>query len=194
MELDEGDGVEKSSWFKRVRENIVTKTKDKKSTPDGLWDKCPRCKAIIPTKDLIANAYVCTQCAYHTKIGSKEYFSLFFDQGKFTELDAGLFSGDPLNFTDTSAYTDRIKVSQAKSGLKDALRSATGKMNGIPVVIACMDFTFIGGSMGSVVGEKIARAIDYAQALTVFAKSHTRSRCLVMIFGTGSALTQPGWI
>jgi acetyl-CoA carboxylase carboxyl transferase subunit beta len=163
MEFEEEDENEKSSWFKRVRENIVTKTKDKKSTPDGLWEKCPRCKAIIPAKDLIANAWVCTQCEFHTKIGSKEYFAILFDAGKFTELDADLISGDPLSFHDTSAYTDRIRVSQAKSGLKDAVRSATGKMNGMPVVIACMDFSFIGGSMGSVVGEKIARAIDYGR-------------------------------
>lgn len=163
MEFEEEDSSEKPSWFKRVRENIVTKTKDKKSTPDGLWEKCPRCKVIVPSKDLINNCYVCTQCDYHVKIGSREYFSILFDNGKFTELDADLSSGDPLEFTDTSSYVDRIRVSQSRSGLKDAVRSGTGKMNGQQVVIACMDFSFIGGSMGSVVGEKIARAIDYGR-------------------------------
>jgi len=163
MEFEEEDSSEKPSWFKRVRENIVTKTKDKKSTPDGLWEKCPRCKVIVPSKDLINNCYVCTQCDYHVKIGSREYFSILFDNGKFTELDADLSSGDPLEFTDTSSYVDRIRVSQSRSGLKDAVRSGTGKMNGQQVVMACMDFSFIGGSMGSVVGEKIARAIDYGR-------------------------------
>jgi acetyl-CoA carboxylase carboxyl transferase subunit beta len=163
MEFEEEDSGDKPSWFQRVRENIVTKTKDKKFTPDGLWEKCPRCKAIVPAKDIINNCYVCTQCEYHVKIGSREYFNILFDDGKYTELDPNLSSGDPLHFTDTSSYVDRIRVSQSKSGLKDALRSGTGTMNGIPVVIACMDFGFIGGSMGSVVGEKIARAIDYGR-------------------------------
>jgi acetyl-CoA carboxylase carboxyl transferase subunit beta len=117
----------------------------------------------VPAKDIINNCYVCTQCEYHVKIGSREYFNILFDDGKYTELDPNLSSGDPLHFTDTSSYVDRIRVSQSKSGLKDALRSGTGTMNGIPVVIACMDFGFIGGSMGSVVGEKIARAIDYGR-------------------------------
>ncbi len=152
-----------SSWFKRVKEGIVTKTSEKKATPDGLWEKCPRCKEIIPSKDWINNMYVCPACEYHSKIGSAQYFSIIFDNEKFTELDAGLSSGDPLSFTDTSAYKDRIKVSQAKTGLKDALRSAVGKVNGQKLVVSCMDFSFIGGSMGSVVGEKIARAIDYAR-------------------------------
>lgn len=151
------------SWFKRVKEGIVTKTSDKKSTPDGLWEKCQRCKTIIPAKDWIANAYVCTACEYHSKIGSREYFSILFDNNKFTELDANLISGDPLEFTDTSSYKDRIKVTRIKTGLNDAVRTAHGKIKGHKIVIACMDFTFIGGSMGSVVGEKIARAIDYGR-------------------------------
>ncbi len=151
------------SWFKRVSEGITTKTKEKKPTPDGLWNKCPRCKTITPHKDLIEAHNVCPSCDFHYRIGSKEYFELFFDDNKFKELDESLISGDPLGFTDTKAYPERIKESIAKSGLKDAVRTATGKSNGRKIVIACMDFGFIGGSMGSVVGEKIARAIDYAR-------------------------------
>jgi len=151
------------SWFKRVSEGITTKTKEKKATPDGLWDKCPRCKVITPHKELVEIKYVCPGCDYHYKIGSKEYFEIFFDDNKFKEMDANLVSGDPLNFNDSKPYKDRIKDSIEKSGLKDACRTAVGKSNGRKIVIACMDFAFIGGSMGSVVGEKIARAIDYAR-------------------------------
>lgn len=151
------------SWFKRVSEGITTKTKEKKATPDGLWDKCPKCKAITPHKELVENRYVCPSCDYHYKIGSKEYFELFFDDNKFRELDADMISDDPLKFTDTKPYTDRITESIRKSGMKDAVRTAVGKSNGRKIVIACMDFGFIGGSMGSVVGEKIARAIDHAR-------------------------------
>jgi acetyl-CoA carboxylase carboxyl transferase subunit beta len=151
------------SWFKRVSEGITTKTKEKKATPDGLWDKCPRCKAMTPHKELVESKYVCTSCDYHYKIGSKEYFEIFFDDNKFKELDANMISGDPLEFTDTKPYKNRIEDSVAKSGLKDACRTAVGKSNGRKIVIACMDFGFIGGSMGSVVGEKISRAIDYAR-------------------------------
>ncbi len=151
------------SWFKRVSEGITTKTKEKKATPDGLWDKCPRCKNITPHKDLIESKYVCPSCDYHYKIGSKEYFEILFDDNKFKELDPNIVSGDPLEFTDTKPYKSRILESISKSGLKDAVRTAVGKSNGRKIVVACMDFNFIGGSMGSVVGEKIARAIDYAR-------------------------------
>lgn len=151
------------SWFKRVKEGISTKTKDKKPTPDGLWYKCTQCKTPTLMKDFMEHQYVCPECQYHSRIGSKEYFEILFDNNKFHELDANLVSGDPLHFTDTKPYPDRIKESQKKSGLKDAVRTAYGKVNGIDMVIACMDFGFIGGSMGSVVGEKIARAIDYAR-------------------------------
>lgn len=151
------------SWFKRVREGITTKTKEKKSTPDGLWDKCPKCKAIIPSKDLNENNYVCPDCNYHHKIGSKEYFNLLFDNAKYKELFTGIVSADPLHFFDSKPYKDRVKDSMSKSGLEDAVRVATGKTNGQKLVVACMDFNFIGGSMGSVVGEKIGRAIDYGR-------------------------------
>jgi acetyl-CoA carboxylase carboxyl transferase subunit beta len=149
------------SWFKRIKEGITTSTKEKKETPEGLWYKCPQCKKITPSNEHAEQMYVCTECNYHERIGSDEYFSILFDDNQFTELNANLSSGDPLNFVDTKKYTDRLKDSQKKSGLKDALRSAVGKVNGNDLVVCCMDFNFIGGSMGSVVGEKIARAIDY---------------------------------
>jgi acetyl-CoA carboxylase carboxyl transferase subunit beta len=151
------------SWFKRVADGITTKSKEKKYVPDGLWEKCPRCKTITQMSDLVENKHVCPSCSYHYKIGSHEYFNILFDEEKYKELYADIESGDPLNFTDTKPYTARIKDSQNKTGLKDALRVATGKMNGVKIVVSCMDFSFIGGSMGSVMGEKIARSIDYAR-------------------------------
>ena len=147
-------------WFKRDKEGIQTDTKDKKETPEGLWHKCPKCKVIVSVEDHRANKWVCNNCGHHDRINAKEYFSLLFDNGKFKELDADLESADPLNFEDTKKYTDRIEATQIKSGLKDAVTTGYGKLNGTSVVIACMNFNFIGGSMGSVVGEKIARAID----------------------------------
>ncbi|MCX8081203.1 MAG: acetyl-CoA carboxylase, carboxyltransferase subunit beta [Bacteroidia bacterium] len=148
-------------WFKRIKEGITTSTKEKKETPEGLWYKCPSCKKIIPSNEHQENAYVCPHCGYHEKIGSVEYFNLLFDEGKFVELFSNLVSKDPLKFVDTKPYTQRLQESFEKSGLKDAMRVATGKMNGMSLVICCMDFQFIGGSMGSVVGEKISLAIDY---------------------------------
>lgn len=149
------------SWFKRKDKGIQTPTEAKKEAPDGLWFKTPSGK-IVHTRELKSNAYVSPEDGYHVRIGSKEYFEILFDNNKFTELDASMESDDPLKFVDTKAYPDRIKTSQKKSDLKDAVRSAHGKINGIDITIACMDFSFIGGSMGSVVGEKIARAIDHA--------------------------------
>jgi len=149
-------------WFKRIKEGITTSTNEKKETPDGLWYKCPKCKTIITTKDHQKNLYCCINCNYHSRIGSAEYFKILFDNNKFTELDKNMKSLDPLNFKDKKAYPDRIKSIQNSTKLNDAVRTAYGKLKGINVVIAAMDFKFIGGSMGSVVGEKIARAIDYA--------------------------------
>lgn len=149
------------AWFKRQDKGIKTKTEDKKEVPDGLWYKTPSGN-IIHMRELKNNSYVCPDDDYHVRIGSKEYFEILFDNNEFTELDADLTSGDPLGFEDTKKYPDRIKATQKKTGLKDALRSATGKMNGIQITVACMDFAFIGGSMGSVVGEKIARAINHS--------------------------------
>jgi acetyl-CoA carboxylase carboxyl transferase subunit beta len=148
-------------WFKRLKEGITTTTSEKKETPEGLWYKCPSCKKIHTVQDHSNNTYVCSECGYHERIGSKEYFEILFDNGTFTELNENLVSGDPLEFSDTKKYTDRLKETIRKTGMRDALRSAYGKVNDNDLVVCCMDFTFIGGSMGSVVGEKIARAIDY---------------------------------
>ncbi|NRD23211.1 acetyl-CoA carboxylase carboxyltransferase subunit beta [Winogradskyella litoriviva] len=149
------------AWFKRKEKGIHTSTEQKKDTPKGLWYKSPTGK-IIDTKELEQNFYVSPEDGYHVRIGSNEYFQILFDDNKFKELDANLTSKDPLKFEDTKKYPDRLKAAQAKTNLKDAVRTAVGKSNGQDLVIACMDFSFIGGSMGSVVGEKIARAADYA--------------------------------
>lgn len=151
------------SWFKRIKEGITTSTKEKKETPEGLWYKCPSCKKIWPTNEHAQNKYVCLndECQYHEKIGSAEYFEIIFDNNEFVELNPDLTAGDPLKFVDTKKYVDRLVDTAKKTQLKDALRSAHGKVDGEDLVIACMDFSFIGGSMGSVVGEKIARACDY---------------------------------
>ncbi len=149
------------AWFKRTEKGIVTPTEQKKEAPDGLWFKTPSGK-IVHMRELRNNCYVSPEDGYHVRIGSKEYFEILFDGNKFTELDANLSSGDPLEFVDSKPYPQRVAASQKKSDLKDAVRTATGKMNGIDLVVGCMDFSFIGGSMGSVVGEKIARAIDYS--------------------------------
>ncbi|MDQ4141400.1 MAG: acetyl-CoA carboxylase, carboxyltransferase subunit beta [Bacteroidota bacterium] len=151
------------AWFRRVEKGIVTPTEEKKETPDGLWYKCPECKKVINTTEHKANLYTCNNCGHHDRINSAEYFDILFDEGKFEELDANLTSSDPLEFVDTQPYPKRIASSQKKTNLKDAVRTAHGKMNGLDLVVACMDFSFIGGSMGSVVGEKISRAIDYAR-------------------------------
>lgn len=150
------------AWFKREKKGISTTTEEKKEAPDGLWNKCPNCKKALHSADLIENRYVCHYCDYHLRIGSKEYFQVLFDNNEFTELFANLTSGDPLHFTDSKPYTDRIVETTAKTGLKDAIRAAHGKVEGQELMVACMDFAFIGGSMGSVVGEKIARSIDYS--------------------------------
>lgn len=149
-------------WFKRKIEGIQTSTKEKKETPEGLWHKCPKCKVIASNEDHIKNLYVCGNCGFHNRINAREYFNILFDGGKFTELDADLMSADPLKFEDTKKYPDRLKATIKKTGLKDAVTTGYGKLNKKDVVIACMNFNFIGGSMGSVVGEKIARAIDHA--------------------------------
>ena len=151
------------SWFKRVKEGITTSTEDKKSVPDGLWHKCPRCKKAILASDHEANCFVCPSCQYHDKVGSVEYFNMLFDNKEYKELFANILPTDPLTFTDTKDYKSRLAESQKKSGLTDAMRVAVGKVEEMDLVVACMDFNFIGGSMGSVMGEKIARAIDYGR-------------------------------
>ncbi len=149
------------AWFKRESKGIITTTEEKKETPDGIWNKCPECKKPLHYSEQVENQYVCHYCGHHMRIGSKEYFSILFDNNEFEELFGDLTSGDPLKFEDTKKYVDRLKDTMKKTGLKDAIRAAHGKMGEQEIVVACMDFNFIGGSMGSVVGEKIARSIDY---------------------------------
>jgi len=149
-------------WFTRKKEGISTSTAEKKETPEGLWYKCPKCKSVVAHDEHELELYVCKTCGHHERIGSAEYFAILFDNNKGTEFAKGLTAGDPLEFEDTKKYVDRIKAEREKTGLDDAIRCASGKMNKHDVVIAAMDFKFIGGSMGSVVGEKIARAVDKA--------------------------------
>jgi acetyl-CoA carboxylase carboxyl transferase subunit beta len=148
-------------WFKRTEKGIQTQTSEKKDTPQGLWYKSPTGK-IVDTEQLAENFYVSPEDGYHVRIGSKEYFEILFDDNTFKELDKKLKSKDPLKFEDTKTYKDRVKAAQKKTKLNDAVRAAVGRSNGNEMVVACMDFSFIGGSMGSVVGEKIYRAADYA--------------------------------
>ena len=148
-------------WFKRTEKGIQTQTSEKKDTPQGLWYKSPTGK-IVDTEQLAENFYVSPEDGYHVRIGSKEYFEILFDNNTFKELDKKLKSKDPLKFEDTKTYKDRVKAAQKKTKLNDAVRAAVGRSNGNEMVVACMDFSFIGGSMGSVVGEKIYRAANYA--------------------------------
>lgn len=150
-------------WFKRIKKGVTTETNQKKETPEGLWYKCPKCKTIITSEEHHNQLYVCENCNHHHRINSKEYFEILFDRNKFTELDPNMTSKDPLEFEDRKKYTERLKDIQKKTGLKDAVTTAYGEINKQEAVIACFNFNFIGGSMGSVVGEKIARAIDYAR-------------------------------
>ncbi len=149
------------AWFRRTEKGIQTQTSEKKDTPQGLWYKSPTGK-IVDTEQLAENFYVSPEDGYHVRIGSKEYFEILFDDNSFSELDKKLKSKDPLKFEDTKTYKNRVKVAQKKTKLSDAVRTAVGLSNGNELVVACMDFSFIGGSMGSVVGEKIYRATDYA--------------------------------
>lgn len=161
-------------WFKRKKKGILTPTADKREGPDGLWHKTPQGKILL-TKTLQENAYVSPEDGFHVRIGSGEYFSILFDEHKYTELFPHLISSDPLLFSDNQPYAQRLKLTQQRTQLKDAIRVAHGRMNGLKLVIACMDFSFIGGSMGSVVGEKIAKSVDYARKhripLLIIAKS-----------------------
>ena len=149
------------AWFRRTEKGIQTQTSEKKDTPQGLWYKSPTGK-IVDTEQLAENFYVSPEDGYHVRIGSKEYFKILFDDNTFRELDKKLKSKDPLKFEDTKTYKDRVRAAQKKTKLNDAVRAAVGRSNGNEMVVACMDFSFIGGSMGSVVGEKIYRAADYA--------------------------------
>jgi len=149
-------------WFVRNKEGITTKTEDKKETPEGLWYKCKKCKVISSVEDHSANLWVCPNCGFHERVNAKEYFSILFDEGKFTELNAKMTSGDPLKFEDTKKYVDRYQATVKKTGINEAVTTGYGKLDGRDVTIAAMNFNFIGGSMGSVVGEKIAKGIDHS--------------------------------
>ena len=151
-----------SDWFQRQKEGITTPTQEKKETPDGLWHGCPKCKVIVSVDEYESNLWVCSNCGHHNGIDAKGYFSFVFDNGVYHELDPNMISVDPLNFEDTKKYSDRLDSAKENSGIKDAITTACGKMNEMEVTIAAMNFKFIGGSMGSVVGEKISRAIDHS--------------------------------
>ena len=149
------------NWFNRKQKNINTPTAQKKELPDGMWYKTPG-GSVVLIRELKNNSYVSPEDDYHVRIGSKEYFEILFDNKSFVELDKNLSSSDPLKFSDTKSYKDRVSKSVKSTGLNDAIRTAHGKLDGHKIVISCMDFSFIGGSMGSVVGEKISRAIDFS--------------------------------
>lgn len=154
---------ESKSWYQRLRHGIQTATKSKKETPDGLWYKCEQCNETSTVKDLKENFYKCPKCQNHERIGSKEYFQLLFDDG-FVRLFDELISYDFLEFTDLKPYGSRLEEARNKTGLDEAMAVAAGTVDEQPLVVAAMDFRFIGGSMGSVVGEKISRAIDHCLA------------------------------
>jgi acetyl-CoA carboxylase carboxyl transferase subunit beta len=170
------------SWFKRSKENISPDSQ-KKDLPDGLWEKCPSCSEIIHKKQLEANLWTCVKCNNHFRIGSEDYIKIILDKNTFREMDKKMRSGDPLDFEDTKKYKARIQETIKKLNLYDAVRTGTGKINGMEIAIGCMDFKFIGGSMGSVVGEKIARLID---------KSYKSKIPLVIISASGGARMMEG--
>ena len=150
------------SWFKRAKQNISTDTSKAIDLPDGLWEKCPGCSEILHKKQLDLSMWTCPKCNYHFRIGSSQYVEVLLDKETFKETEKKMRSADPLEFADTKKYSDRVKETIKKTGLNDAILTGTGKIDGKEVAFACMDFKFIGGSMGSVVGEKIARLADRA--------------------------------
>src|SRR5436190_23628939 len=154
-------GESRNKWYKRLRKGITTSTAEKREMPEGLWSKCPECHYICTTSELRESLYVCPKCNYHHRIGSEDYFEILFDDAKYTELFDNIQSIDFLGFTDLKPYQKRLDEIHSKTDLKDSMRVAVGKMNEVGIVIACMDFEFIGGSLGSVMGEKFSRAVDY---------------------------------
>ncbi len=151
----------KASWFKRIKKGILTSTKDKKDAPEGLWAKCPTCKYTCTISELSENKFVCPKCDFHHRIGSEEYFEILFDDNRYIELFANIKSKDYLGFVDLKPYSKRLEDTYAKMDIHDSITVAYGKVNENDLVVACMDFEFIGGSLGSVMGEKICRACDY---------------------------------
>jgi acetyl-CoA carboxylase carboxyl transferase subunit beta len=170
------------SWFNRSKENISPDTQ-KKDLPDGLWEKCESCGEIIHKKQLEQNLWTCIKCGYHFRIGSREYIDILLDKGSFREMDKKMRSGDPLQFTDTKKYSSRILDTMKKSGLNDAVKTGIGKLENTEIGFGCMDFKFIGGSMGSVVGEKLSRLID---------KCYKNKLPLVIISASGGARMMEG--
>ena len=159
---EEGETEEtKSGWFRRIKKGILTSTKDKKETPDGLWTQCPSCKYTCTVSELRENSFVCPKCDHHHRVGSEEYFEILFDADSHTELFANIKSKDHLHFVDLKPYGKRLEETYAKTDIHDSITVAHGRVNGNDLVVACMDFEFIGGSLGSVMGEKICRACDY---------------------------------
>jgi len=159
---EEGQSEEtKSSWFKRIKKGILTSTAEKKETPEGLWTKCPECNFICTMNELREQLFVCPKCNYHHRIGSDEYFEIIFDQGTADVMFEHIRSKDFLGFTDLKPYEKRLQEIWSKTDITDSIRVASGEVNNQKMVIACMDFEFIGGSLGSVMGERIARAVDY---------------------------------
>ena len=153
-----------STWFRRIKKGILTGTHEKKEAPDGLWHKCPECKHTVTRKELEEQLYVCPKCDYHNRINAKEYFAILFDEQQHELLFENIAPTDKLGFVDMKPYTDRLVSAQKATGLKDAMTVGVGNVKGRKLVVACMNFNFIGGSMGSVVGEKIAESIDYCIA------------------------------
>lgn len=151
----------KQRWFKRIKKGILTTTSEKKETPEGLWSKCPECNFITTSADLRENLFVCPKCDHHHRIGSEEYYEIIFDNQEYEELFDNIRSKDFLGFTDLKPYQKRLEDIWAKTDLTDSMRVAIGNAGGNEIVIACMDFEFIGGSLGSVMGEKFSRAVDY---------------------------------
>jgi acetyl-CoA carboxylase carboxyl transferase subunit beta len=151
----------KTSWFKRIKSGILTSTADKKETPEGLWVKCPECNYICTVTELREHLFVCSKCNHHHRIGSSEYFELLFDDNEFQVLFENIRSKDFLHFTDLKSYGKRLEETWKKTDITDSIRVGAGKVKGNDLVIGCMDFEFIGGSLGSVMGERIARAADY---------------------------------
>ena len=159
---EEGTAEEtKSSWFKRIKKGILTSTKDKKDAPEGLWTKCPSCNYTCTVAELDENKFVCPKCDHHHRIGSEEYFEILFDDNHYTELFNNIRSKDFLGFVDLKPYKDRLVDTYNKTDVHDSITVAHGKVNSFDLVVACMDFEFIGGSLGSVMGEKISRACEY---------------------------------
>ncbi len=171
------------AWFKRKKAGILTDANERKEAPENYWTKCPQCGKISSRRELEEHAKVCPGCGYHFRMNSLEYLHLLFDDGAFTLHDTHLYATDPLEFVDTKPYKQRLKEAQEKTGMNDAVRSATGMLGGIPVSIAIMDFSFIGGSMGSVVGEMISRAIKRATE---------KQMPLIIISQSGGARMQEG--